>query len=129
MRGEQGEEEGGLWLCGRHWENQTTTSAVSTGDSPLSKISFHSPSHCLARLQWNLMVLRYYKCRPHFPFPVERQLGGFKFLAIINQTAMNIVEHVSLRDGGASFGYRSRGDVARRTEGELFPRKCGTSTQ
>lgn len=36
---------------------------------------------------------------------VEEHLGCFQFLAITNTAAINIVEQVSLRDGGASFEY------------------------
>jgi hypothetical protein len=36
---------------------------------------------------------------------VEGHLGCFQFLNITNKAAMNIAEQVSLRDGGASFGY------------------------
>ena len=36
---------------------------------------------------------------------VEGHLGCFQFLAIMNKAAMNIVEQVSLWDGGASFEY------------------------
>ena len=39
---------------------------------------------------------------------VERHLGSFQFLAIINKVAMNIVEQVFLWDGGVSFGYMRR---------------------
>jgi hypothetical protein len=39
---------------------------------------------------------------------VEGLLGCFQLLAITNKAAMNIVEHVSLWYGGASFGYMSR---------------------
>ena len=36
---------------------------------------------------------------------VEGHLGCFQFLAIMNKAAMNIVEQVSLWDGGTSFRY------------------------
>ena len=39
---------------------------------------------------------------------VEGHLGCFQFLAITVQAAMNIVEQVSLSDGGAYFGNMSR---------------------
>jgi hypothetical protein len=39
---------------------------------------------------------------------VERHLGSFQLLDIINKTAMNIVEHVSLLHLGASSGYMAR---------------------
>ena len=38
----------------------------------------------------------------------EGYLGSSKLLAIINNAAMNIVEHVSLLYVGASFGYIPR---------------------
>jgi hypothetical protein len=42
---------------------------------------------------------------------VEGHLGSFQLLAIINETAMNIVELVSLLYVGASFGYISRSGI------------------
>jgi hypothetical protein len=36
---------------------------------------------------------------------VLRHLGCFQLLAITNKAAMNVVEHVRLWHGGASFGY------------------------
>jgi hypothetical protein len=38
---------------------------------------------------------------------VEGHLGSFQLLAIINNAAMNIAEHVSLLHVGASSGYMS----------------------
>ena len=38
---------------------------------------------------------------------VDEHLACFKFLAIMNKAAMNIVEEGSLWDGGASFGFMS----------------------
>jgi hypothetical protein len=43
---------------------------------------------------------------------VEGHLGSFQFLAIINKDAMNIVEHVSLLQVGASSGYMHRRGIA-----------------
>jgi hypothetical protein len=43
---------------------------------------------------------------------VEGHLGSFQLLAIINKTAMNIVEQVSLLYVGASFGYMPRSGIA-----------------
>jgi len=43
---------------------------------------------------------------------VERQLGCFQVLAIINKAALNIIEHVSLFYVGACFGYVSRSGIA-----------------
>ena len=43
---------------------------------------------------------------------VEGHLGCFQFLTIMNKTAMNIVEQVSLWYGGASFGHMPRSGIA-----------------
>jgi hypothetical protein len=43
---------------------------------------------------------------------VEGYLGCFQFLYIRNKAAMNIMEHVSLLDGGTSFVYTSRSSRA-----------------
>ena len=43
---------------------------------------------------------------------VERHLGSFHLLAIINKAAMNIVEHVSFLPVGASSGYMPRRGIA-----------------
>jgi hypothetical protein len=43
---------------------------------------------------------------------VEGHLGSFQLLAIINNPAMNIVEHVSLLYVGASFGGMPRSGIA-----------------
>jgi len=43
---------------------------------------------------------------------VDRHLGSFLLLAIINKTAMNIVEHVSLLQVGASSGCMPRRGIA-----------------
>ena len=45
-------------------------------------------------------------------FSVERYLGSFQLLVIINMAAMNIVEHVSLFHVGASSGYMPRSSIA-----------------
>ena len=42
----------------------------------------------------------------------EGQLGCFHLLAITNKAAMNIVEHMFLSFGGASFGYITRSGIA-----------------
>ena len=42
----------------------------------------------------------------------QRHLVFFQLLAIINKAAMNMVEHVSLLDVGASFGYMPRSGIA-----------------
>jgi hypothetical protein len=43
---------------------------------------------------------------------VEGHLGCFQLLAIINMTALSIVEHVSLLHVGTSFGYITRSGIA-----------------
>jgi hypothetical protein len=43
---------------------------------------------------------------------VEKHLGSFQLLAIINKTALNIVEHVSSLQLGASSGYMPRSGIA-----------------
>ena len=52
---------------------------------------------------------------------VKRHLGCFQVLAMTNNAAMNIVEHMSLRYNWASFGYipKSGGTVG--SWGRLFP--------
>jgi hypothetical protein len=42
---------------------------------------------------------------------VEEHLGSFQLLAIISKAAMNIVEHVSLLEVGASSGYMPRSGI------------------
>jgi hypothetical protein len=49
---------------------------------------------------------------PFFFFLVDTHLGCFQFLAIMNKAVMNIVEHVSLWFGGATFGYMPRSSIA-----------------
>lgn len=39
-------------------------------------------------------------------------LDCFQLLATTNKTAMNIVEHIALRHGGATFGYIFKSDIA-----------------
>ena len=43
---------------------------------------------------------------------VQRHLGSFQLLAIINKAAMNMVEHVSLLYVEASLGYMPRSGIA-----------------
>jgi hypothetical protein len=43
---------------------------------------------------------------------VEGYLGSFQLLAIINEDAVNIVDHVPLLYVGASFGYMPRSGIA-----------------
>ena len=51
-------------------------------------------------------------CIFFFHFSVERNLGCFQFLDIMNNAAINRDEQVSLWDSGALFGYMSRSDIA-----------------
>ena len=43
---------------------------------------------------------------------IERHLGSFQLLTIINKASMNIVEHVSLLHVGASSGYVPKSGIA-----------------
>ena len=43
---------------------------------------------------------------------VERHMGSFHLLAIINKAAMNIEEHVSFLPFGTSYGYMHRSGIA-----------------
>ena len=43
---------------------------------------------------------------------IEGHLGCFQLMAIINMTAMNIVEYVSLLQVGESSGYMPRSGIA-----------------
>jgi hypothetical protein len=45
-------------------------------------------------------------------FSVERHLGSFQLLSIINKAAMDIVEYVSLLPVGTSSGYMPRRGIA-----------------
>ena len=45
-------------------------------------------------------------------YSVEGHLGSFQLLDIINKAAMNIVEHVTLLQVGASSGYMPRSNIA-----------------
>jgi hypothetical protein len=51
---------------------------------------------------------------PHFlyPFFCHRTCSCFQLLAITNKATMNIVVHVPLWHGGASFGYIPKGGIA-----------------
>lgn len=42
----------------------------------------------------------------------EGYLGCFQFLPITNNFAMNIVEQMYLMEGGTSYGYMPRNDIA-----------------
>ena len=62
---------------------------------------------------------------------VEGHLGSFQLLAIINKAAMNIVEHVSLLQVGASSGYMPRSGIAGSSSRTMsnFLRNCQTDFQ
>ena len=51
---------------------------------------------------------------------VKGHLGGFQVLAVTNNAAVNIVEHMSLWHNWASFGYISKSGIAG-SWGRLFP--------
>jgi hypothetical protein len=52
---------------------------------------------------------------------VEGQLGSFQLLATINKPTMNRVEHVSLLQVGASFGYMPRRGISGSYSGGYHP--------
>jgi hypothetical protein len=58
-------------------------------------------------------------------------MGYFQLLAIINKAAMNIVEHVTLRYGGASFRYMPRNGIAGSSGRTIsnFLKNCQTGFQ
>ena len=62
---------------------------------------------------------------------VEGHLSSFQLLAIINKAAMNIVEHVSLLQVGASSGYMPRNSIAGSSCSTMpnFLRNCQTDFQ
>ena len=62
---------------------------------------------------------------------VEGHLGSFQLLAIINKAAMNIVEHVSLLQVGASYGYMPSSDIVGSSGSTMFNflRNCQTDFQ
>ena len=60
---------------------------------------------------------------------VERLLGSFQLLAIINKAAMNIVEHVSFIPVGTSSGYMPRRGSGKNPDAPQQRngyKKCGT---
>ena len=64
-------------------------------------------------------------------YSVEGHLVSFQFQAVINKTAMNIVEHVSLLYVGESFGYILRSGIAGSSDSIMsnFLRDCHTNFQ
>ena len=61
-------------------------------------------------------------------FSVEGHVDSFQLLAIINKAAMNMLEHVSLLEFGAYFGYMSRSGIAGFSGSTMsnFLRNCQT---
>jgi hypothetical protein len=51
---------------------------------------------------------------------IERHLGSFQLLAIINKSAMNIVEHVSLIQVGTASGYMCKRGIAGSSASIMF---------
>jgi hypothetical protein len=47
-----------------------------------------------------------------FDFSIKGYLDCFQLLAIMNKAANNIVEHISLRYGQASFGYMLKSGIS-----------------
>ena len=64
-------------------------------------------------------------------FSVDRHLGSFQLLAIINKDGMNRVETVSLLHIGASSGYMSRSGISGSSGSVIsnFLRNCQTDFQ
>jgi hypothetical protein len=62
---------------------------------------------------------------------VERHLGSFQLLSIINKAAMNIVEHVPMLYIGEHFGYMPRSSIAELSGNTMssFPRNRQTDFQ
>ena len=62
---------------------------------------------------------------------VEEYLGCFKFLVVMNKAAMNIVEHVSLWNGGRSFDYMPKSGMAESSDRTIpnFLRNCQVDFQ
>jgi hypothetical protein len=62
---------------------------------------------------------------------VKGHLSSFQLLAIINKTAMNIVQHVSLLTVGTSSGYMPRRGIAGSSSSTMsnFLRNCQTDFQ
>lgn len=54
-------------------------------------------------------------------FLVEGHLDYSQFLSIMNKAVMNIVEQVSLWDGGASFGYMPLSGLLASLDSLVFP--------
>ena len=65
-----------------------------------------------------------------YDWVTQGHLGSFLPLAIINEAAMGIVEHVSLLCVGASFGYMPRSGMAGSSVRTMsnFLRNCQTDS-
>ena len=81
-----------------------------------SKWCFLAPSICLWNLGCHHFFLLYStplcKCTTFlYPSSLKGHLGCFQVLAMTNNAAMNIVEHMSLWHDWASFGYRPKSGI------------------
>ena len=103
---------------------------------PHSILCFLDPSICpqISRCRY-FLLLCLLRCEMYHIFlihsSVEEYLGCFQVLAMTNNTAMNIVEHMSLWQDWASFRYIPKSGIAG-SWGRLFPnflRNCHTDIQ
>ena len=83
------------------------------------RIIFSSSIHLPVNFMMFLFLIAQYYSIFCIHSLAEGHLGCFQFLDITNKAAMNIAEQVSLRDGGASFGYTPRSGIGH--EEEIFP--------
>jgi hypothetical protein len=76
--------------------------------------SIHLPKNFVNSLFFNRCIVLHCVIYPIFCIhsSVEGHLGSFQLLAIINKAAMNIMEHVSLLQVGASSGYTPRSSIS-----------------
>ena len=75
----------------------------------------HLPAKFMLSLVFKIWVIVHCINEPHFfsHSSVERHLGCFQFLAIMNKDVMNIVEQVFSWNVIASFGHMPRSGIAR----------------